>query len=614
MAPRRFSTYLLLTGFLMILLFLYTTSNSTVSSLAKYPLPKPSSLTAKLPSFPKPAFPFRKASHKPPEQPDSVKGIVSWYSDWKWLNPFSSSITLEENRSVLPPLPPRPPVYAYYEHKGEKDSARIQTDLQVLLTWRRAWWAHGFRPVILGTADAQSNPLYVKKAALGLKGHVNEELDKWLAWDYMGTGLLTTWSCVPMGSYDDPLLSHLRRGRYPALTQYQTLGTGLFAGEASQIRDAIGKTLSNRRISSAKTLWEVLEGISPEAEPTKAIAHYDSETVASKYPTLAPKIIDSPDEGRQKLDVLINSHLHSTWQNIFRNGIAVLKPLPAHSTGLVATALELAEMLAECPESILPSSCPPNLPDCHPCVASRMQIKLRGDFKNDSSLYSIGTVPHPYTTLSLSNMSDEFTVSDVRRRTKRDLWLKSITQYILGSGRGGPSRVVGFKDAMIAGQSHGRGLWFTTEQLPESILPTDGGILPEAWITDLDWHFGFSIPRRSISRGETEDPQLGPNRKPKIRPGVPEDKKKSWDPDPPSDEQLAAEVELLKRTRGAVDLHDPPKEQIVKVTEAWNLADTEAWRFTRAFRERAILERARWTEEEDGHGPTGNRKGRWWDI
>jgi len=46
--------------------------------------------------------------------------------------------------------------------------------------------------------------------------------------------------------------------------------------------------------------------------------------------------------------------------------------------------------------------------------------------------------------------------------------------------------------------------------------------------------------------------------------------------------------------------------------EAWNLADTEAWRFVRAWGARRAMERARWEEEEErflGEGVVG----RWVD-
>ena len=34
-------------------------------------------------------------THKPPAQKNSTSGDAKWYSDWKWLYPFSATITFE---------------------------------------------------------------------------------------------------------------------------------------------------------------------------------------------------------------------------------------------------------------------------------------------------------------------------------------------------------------------------------------------------------------------------------------------------------------------------------------------------------------------------------------
>lgn len=43
--------------------------------------------------------------------------------------------------------------------------------------------------------------------------------------------------------------------------------------------------------------------------------------------------------------------------------------------------------------------------------------------------------------------------------------------------------------------------------------------------------------------------------------------------------------------------------------EAWNLADTEAWRFARAYSARRKMERRKWEDEESGYaGAEGKRR------
>jgi hypothetical protein len=614
MPPRRFSTYLLVVGVLMTLLFLFSTSQTPETPPIEDVPQKPVTFTGKLPKFKVPNFhfSFRTSSHKPPEQRNSTSGDSSWYSDWTWLNPFSSSITLDENRSVLPPLSSRPPVYTYYDSDAKRDGKGIKVDQQLLLTWRRAWWAHGFRPVVLGRAEARNNPLYERMQGLALSDALEFEINRWLAWGHMGTGLLASWHCVPMGPSDDSLLSYLRRGQYPALTRFEDLGAGLFAAEKAHIDDAIKEGLNDLKLKPAKTILEVIHPERFKTEQTGAIAQYDSATVKSKYPALAEKLMASADEGRLALNELINSHLHSTWQNVFSTGIAVLKPLPAHTTALIAPSVHLADLLAQCPESIIPSSCPPNRPKCSPCVSSRIQIRTPSSFRNTSSLYSIGTVPHPYTMISLNNQSEAITVRHIRRYTDRDPWLMAVTRDVLGSGRGGPSRVVGLKEVVASEYGRGRSLWYTTEQLPTSAFGSSKASLPEEWLANLDWHFGFAIPRTPIAHGESIPPVPGPERWPKNKPGLPEEKKKSYDPDPPTELQLAIEVELLDKAKKAINTKDARWGQIRDVAEAWNLADTEAWRFVRAYRARSVVERMKWEEEESAFGAKGRGNGRWW--
>ena len=50
------------------------------------------------------------------------------------------------------------------------------------------------------------------------------------------------------------------------------------------------------------------------------------------------------------------------------------------------------------------------------------------------------------------------------------------------------------------------------------------------------------------------------------------------------------------------------------VAEKWNLADLEAWKFVKAFRAQAIMERDVFEEEESKFGGVGDgaRGARWW--
>src|ERR1700712_1396219 len=121
--PRRMAVLLGTIAVFAIFTLVFTLPNSIPEgpSLGKFtdhkiPLPK-------IPKTLRPSIlrPFRQAAHPPPVIKNSTSGEASWYSNWDWLSPFSSSVTLDENRSLLPPLIDRPPIYTYYDHTLEKD-------------------------------------------------------------------------------------------------------------------------------------------------------------------------------------------------------------------------------------------------------------------------------------------------------------------------------------------------------------------------------------------------------------------------------------------------------------------------------------------------------------
>ncbi|RDW75634.1 hypothetical protein BP5796_06455 [Coleophoma crateriformis] len=603
LAPKRIAALLGAIAIFGVFTLVFTLPSSipTGPSLGKFTdhrisLPK---LPKQLPS-PSILNPFRQAAHAPPVQQNSTSGEASWYSNWNWLSPFSSSVTLDENRSLLPPLPVRPPIYTYYDHTLAKDKDLKFAENALLLTWRKAWWAQGFKPVILSPAEAMLNPLYVELQRLELEAALKIELSRFLAWENMGGGLLCNYLLLPMGSHEDSLLSYLRRGEYPMLSRFEKLGNGLFAGAKADIATAIKLALENPELKASKDLVGAVPpltfGVDPDHE---ALAFYNAETLNEKYPNVAGDIAATGANGLMILNQLMNAHLHSTWQNEFSTGIAVLKPVPQHMSASVEPALHLAEFLAQCPESPMPASCPPNKPRCKPCVASTpMKITTPPMYRNTSTLYTIGTVPHPYTFASLDGYRDDINVSWIRRESERDPWLSGMTKELLGTGVSGAPRVIKFKEAVASQYGLGHSLWVTAE-MP---LPAD-----------LDWYFGFVIPRNATDTGKSETPVPGPERRPQI------------EPDPhngpvPSEGDILKEKILLEKAKQFGLSKSPEHNRLRGAVEAWNLADTEAWRFARAFLARASVERLKWEEEEKQYaGGAGSEKGksqgwgRWFD-
>jgi hypothetical protein len=611
MPPRRFQLLFGIVAFIVFSLVLFGPPSAddipTVEDI-KETLTNP-----KLPSIPSVHSPFGPGAHTPPIQPNSTSGDAKWFSDWKWKNPFSSTITLDENRAVLPPLAIRPPIYTYYESRKKQDEELSKAEHTLLLAWRRAWWAQGFKPQVLSRAEAQKNPLYEPLQRLRLDPKLDIEIARWLAWGHMGTGVLANFLALPMAPQDNPMLSYLRRGEYPKLSRVESLQNGVFFGEKGEVNNAIKKVLEDpiwRNFTANKDKIDALvkeggvminlldEETMKEEKTTGGIAFYHSDTLVTQYKVVAEKLnnTNSP-EGLKSLATLINSHLHQTWQESFPSGIAILKPLPEHTTALTEEAIDIARNLTQCSYSPMPASCPPNNKKCKPCVSSSpMRMKLLPHFRNDSTLYVIGSVPHPYTLNMLHYQRETLDGTFIRRNTDRDVWVFDATKELLGSTASGQNRVVRFKEAVASPRTASHSLWLTAERESQA---------------DLDWIFGFNLPQSSWD-GKTETPVPGPERRPPPPEEVDGVKK-------PAEEELRKEHNRLTKAREAIKSKARPMQRVLDMVEKWNLADTEAWRFARAFSARRRVERRKWEEEEQGFAGAekkagvGGAGGRWSD-
>ncbi|KAH8163182.1 hypothetical protein CIB48_g5081 [Xylaria polymorpha] len=566
------------------------TSPSLSQSLADHKLSLPKYPEFKLPKYTDKLNPFRPASHRPPEQKNSQYGGSSWYSNWNWRSPFSSATTMDESRSLLPPLKDRTPIYCYYDTTIERDAATKDAESALLLTWRRAWWAQGFKPVILSLVEAMNNPLYTVVQGAEMNPTLKKDVMKWLAWDNMGGGLLADYKLFPMGPRQEHLLSFLRRGEFPELTRWEDLGGGLFVGPQPKIAKVMAEALQNREKKTAKDLISAVSSDNFRVDPShEAIAYYDRKTVERIYPKIAEGNFANRAESLQSLNILINYHLQNTWQDHFSQGIAVLKPFPAHTTTLIEPAVDLAKRLATCRDSPIPASCPPNLPKCTPCVSSYpMKISTPARYRNKTELYTIGTVPHPYTLRVLDAFRGDIDVAYLRRETQRDRWLYRVFQELLGTGITASARVVTFKDTVAAEYATSRSLWLTEEEEEDVSLQ------------DADWWFGFAVPKNVTDNGKSETPVPGPERRPKP----------IHDPADgpiPQDNELAREPELLTKAREVRKSKLESDVRLREAAEAWNLADTESWRFAKAFLARSRVERHEWEKEESKYAGGAGR-------
>lgn len=548
--------------------------------------------------------PFKQPTHAPPRQTNDTDGEASWYSHYRWLTtPFSSSMTLDEHRSLLPVLEKRPRIYCYYDNTIEKSPKDKDAESELLLAWRKAWWAYGFEPILLTPAEGETNPLYDELQRIKeIDPALRNDLMRWLAWDNMNGGLLAHFLLFPMGAYNDPLLKALRRGDFPKLTRWKDFDDGLFAGPKNEIVSTIKLALASPHLKVVKDLVAAITHDKAENpfsidDPPASLAYYSARTIEATYPKIADELARNKPSGLRSLRQLITSHLHLTWQSLFSSGIAVLKPIPHHTTHLIAPAYGLAQRLASCPSSPIPSSCPPNTASCTPCDSSRLlPITTPAHLPNISSSsptpFLIGSIPHPYTTASLFSLQPTLTIPWIRRSAPRDPWITDLTQLLSGPSISSGPRLLHFKESVAAHDSGPRAsLWLLAERdIPD----------------DLDWHFGFPVPGGGAVTPPNHDPADGPV---------------------PVPEELALEPELIKKAKVIVGAGDVPAKGKVKTevseedvavrdaVEAWNLADVEAWRFARAYLARKSVERKKWELEEakfaDGMGSETGRRSPW---
>ena len=127
------------------------------------------------------------ATHAPPPPPRNGTASASgWFPSWTWKNPFSDDKD-RHNRVALPHID-RCSIYSYYEPIADKGAAAVED--RMLLVWRRAWWAQGFKPMILGPAEAKRSKYYDGLAHLKLAPELVAELMRWLALDYVEGAVL----------------------------------------------------------------------------------------------------------------------------------------------------------------------------------------------------------------------------------------------------------------------------------------------------------------------------------------------------------------------------------------------------------------------------------------
>ncbi|KAF3204642.1 hypothetical protein TWF192_007314 [Orbilia oligospora] len=542
------------------------------TSLSPVPLPAPATeaitniqtkakekLGPHLPSW------YESGVHKTPQPTNGTASTSSWYEHWTWLNPFGNSKDFSDSRTVLPPLPKRCCIYAYYD-KDVKKEGQGKVDDAVMLAWRRAWWAAGFEPVILSPLDARKHGLY--KKVKGRLGDKKEKLEynilRWLAWDRMGTGVLSDFRIFPMGIAGDPVIPFLRRCDYgQSVTRFTGLGSALFAADSTLIKAVVNNITSidlstvPEDITSPADL--AADFFTADPKPT-SIAYYSRKVVNDKYATLEP----------HQLPKLINAHLHTHFLSQYPGGVQVLNPIKALSDVFSLNSYKLAQKLLQCPESPIRDTFAPQKTEERPLCGNE-NIRITTQYV-DTAAFTIAGIPHPMTFQGLMNNRLIPELDWVRRNSSRDIFVKAVTEGIAQKGTGSAHRAVKLKELIAASltsspqSSDGKG---------SGVAVSIWGPLERTWdLKELEWTLGFTFSD--------------------ILPAAPH-----FDQD---EDMVRKHKQIIEDSKRAIKATSTGLKTLRGAIEGWSLADFEVWKFVDAFEERRRSEREAWVKREKGFG------------
>ncbi|KAL9083304.1 MAG: hypothetical protein Q9159_005867 [Coniocarpon cinnabarinum] len=551
-------------------------------------------------------FAHGKDAQRPADQDGARHRGVQWYEDdIEWRTQFSSLVTLDTERVVLPTLPERTSIYTYYD-SGSKPADVVQAEQLLLQAWRQAWWAQGLRPVVLGKSDAhKEEKLWQTLQRSNIASAIKSDLEGLLAWSQVGGGILASYLAFPMAPRKDPFLSKLRQGSLPdEAVKIGSLSTGMLFADIESLGAALKLALADEDdLAQAKELEDVpgMETFQTPSHKIASIAVYDPPSISLNYKPIADKLASSGSEGLGMLRDLINAHLQSAWQSQYPSGISITKPHPEHMTELSSYAADRADLLSSCPDNNpLPDSCPPNNLKCQPCSAEHhLPLSLSEHFKDQSDLFHIITVAHPltFTSLDTATDSDQFTSRFIRRKTLRDQWISTFTTNIVSNSKiGAAQRLLPFKELITNASTAHDKLILLAEQsdhmYPSYILGFDLSLprdITEPSKLQAQLHKSAAL-RETLQT--SKDRPLKDEKSEERRVA------KKVAKLTPSDADLASERGLIKQAKKYLMGAAPKEKKVRDMVEAWNLADTEAWRFVRAVKLRKEKEWEEWRKVE----------------
>lgn len=393
---------------------------------------------------------------------------------------------------------PRCKVYTYYNKRLKSEDTEA-----LLQVWLKAWWALGLFPFILTNEMSAKHSNYRQlHAQYDDSGLDMDKVDAILAMDHMGAeGMLMAPYVFPITTLDDKLLRQMRQCQVlDVLSKYSQSQDDILRGSSLAYKIVVKALITNTKplnpghVSSG---FEAVPGVEIRLlDQLQIFAVYSRKTVKDLYPKLYDQAAVTDAEGKRfsfakgQLASLVNSHLQDIFLRNYNNGIAVLNPaIQGISSGsLASSTMKIAKELLNCNLSPLPqSTCPPNRADkemsCLSCssLVSSAFIKPVEQFSIKNSTFFIGSVPHPLSTLIMTQGKEHPNAADIRD-SPRDIWLKATLAGVLAPKSGAIQGLIYLSDS----------LWKNEDNLlPDAHL---WHIYEQDTFSDVEYDVGFTLP------------------------------------------------------------------------------------------------------------------------
>lgn len=167
-----------------------------------------------------------------------------------FINIFKGNIS----KDVIPSIKTSCPIFTYYQPISDLIDPTILKRIEI---WGYAYYAHGFRPIIINRQSAQTRVNFTeflnKFSQFPTVNPREYELScyiRWLALAEQGGGLLMDYDILPMSSSQSIQMRELKECKWNKLTTYKSLNPMITHGDVSAIEKWIEYML-NFNLSNA---------------------------------------------------------------------------------------------------------------------------------------------------------------------------------------------------------------------------------------------------------------------------------------------------------------------------------------------------------------------------